>query len=239
MPQFLRFLPRVRRGIFASGFPDVGVCLEIVTGALSWFYRLLMPLPALLRARATSVAGSRPSQHPAPAVTHLCNDGPQCPICLDVMGAKGSSEVSVRYCGHSFHSACLAEWTRRNPRCPVCRAVEPILGGGAPQRRASVPPPLPPQAREETASGSGSEALVTNIRALETVGTPHAWYIERMLRPERTPSAPPPPVAFMLPARHSRDSVVEPAAPYPWYVQRVLRPCGTGADAGTRASDLV
>lgn len=179
----------------------------------------------------------------AAADARLAHAGLLCPICLEDMGASdGASELSVRYCGHAFHGACLAEWTRRNPRCPVCRSVEPLPGCvGISQRRAAPPAP-PPQG----ASDQHVEPPVASLRALEAVGAPHAWYIARMLRPDRTPHAPPPPVAFAagpLPIPHGESRAAvhlpAPAAPYSWYVQSMLLSCGSATDHSRRGDELV
>ena len=43
-----------------------------------------------------------------------------CAICLTDLG----SEVTVTLeCGHCYHSTCLCFWFRRNPACPLCRAL--------------------------------------------------------------------------------------------------------------------
>jgi hypothetical protein len=64
-----------------------------------------------------------PEDEPEPCVPHttpaLFTESAACAICLDLHGRIGSVHVP---CGHSFHSACIAEWARRARTCPVCRA---------------------------------------------------------------------------------------------------------------------
>lgn len=60
---------------------------------------------------------------PEPCIPHttpaVFTESATCAICLDAHGRSGSVRVP---CGHSFHSACIAEWARRARSCPVCRA---------------------------------------------------------------------------------------------------------------------
>ena len=41
-----------------------------------------------------------------------------CAVCL-----RGLAPGRARHlpCGHCFHAACIGEWLRRSPTCPVCR----------------------------------------------------------------------------------------------------------------------
>lgn len=57
----------------------------------------------------------------------------ECVICLDVL-TEGVSEKLP--CEHHFHSACIREWWKHDPRCPICRHECP--NNAAPSRR--VPP---------------------------------------------------------------------------------------------------
>ena len=42
----------------------------------------------------------------------------ECAICLDKM--KAGESVSLIYCSHIFHSACIYEWFQKKPVCPFC-----------------------------------------------------------------------------------------------------------------------
>ena len=42
-----------------------------------------------------------------------------CSICMEPLG----SAVIELECGHSYHGVCVAHWFRRNPACPLCRAL--------------------------------------------------------------------------------------------------------------------
>ena len=43
-----------------------------------------------------------------------------CPICLEDLDRE---PVIALECQHKFHGICAALWFRRNPSCPVCRAL--------------------------------------------------------------------------------------------------------------------
>ena len=40
-----------------------------------------------------------------------------CPICL----SKKEKNLTTTPCGHTFHQACLKQWVKIKPDCPVCR----------------------------------------------------------------------------------------------------------------------
>ena len=73
-----------------------------------------------------------------------------CRICLmplvpcelkDRLRGGGSAALALP-CGHLFHRECIREWTRRQQRCPVCRAACPVSGlGPVPQAPLGSPPP--------------------------------------------------------------------------------------------------
>ena len=43
-----------------------------------------------------------------------------CAICI----ADLNNEATITLeCGHCFHGVCLSMWFRRNPACPICRAM--------------------------------------------------------------------------------------------------------------------
>lgn len=46
--------------------------------------------------------------------------GDECIICIEEFLPEDT--VRVLYCQHYFHSACLAEWFKKNKNCPYCRA---------------------------------------------------------------------------------------------------------------------
>jgi hypothetical protein len=43
----------------------------------------------------------------------------ECSICLDVINA--TSKIKLINCNHIFHRVCIAEWTKINNTCPLCR----------------------------------------------------------------------------------------------------------------------
>jgi hypothetical protein len=45
----------------------------------------------------------------------------KCSICLAEFTPDDT--MAVLPCLHGFHTACLAEWFRRKPQCPLCRHV--------------------------------------------------------------------------------------------------------------------
>lgn len=49
-------------------------------------------------------------------------DDSTCPICLC---EYQPDEIlrTIPECNHHFHAACVDEWLRKNPTCPVCRKV--------------------------------------------------------------------------------------------------------------------
>ena len=42
----------------------------------------------------------------------------ECAICLETM--KQGESVSLIYCSHIFHTACIYEWFQKKPVCPFC-----------------------------------------------------------------------------------------------------------------------
>ena len=44
----------------------------------------------------------------------------RCPICLEDLDNEPTIALE---CTHQFHGVCAALWFRRNPSCPVCRAL--------------------------------------------------------------------------------------------------------------------
>jgi hypothetical protein len=53
-------------------------------------------------------------------------DGPldsKCAICQDSYELE--EDVSTLPCEHLFHAACIKEWGKHKPECPVCRAAIP------------------------------------------------------------------------------------------------------------------
>ena len=46
-------------------------------------------------------------------------DEPRCVICLSDF--EIGEKVSALPCCHSFHTKCLDDWIKRNPKCPVCK----------------------------------------------------------------------------------------------------------------------
>jgi hypothetical protein len=62
-----------------------------------------------------------------------------CAICLEDFLA--CEQVAVLPCGHTFHSACAAQWLRRELRCPL-RCQPPSLEETLPLPSLSAPPPV-------------------------------------------------------------------------------------------------
>ena len=77
----------------------------------------------------------------------------QCAICLD----DGDHTTTTKFpgCGHAFHTVCLINSVRRNPRCPMCRhlpeGVHANVGGGRDERRVQRRPGDPPPPRRRVA----------------------------------------------------------------------------------------
>ena len=46
-----------------------------------------------------------------------------CPVCISEISGENVVELQ---CRHTFHATCIVEWCRRNPTCPVCRALPEI-----------------------------------------------------------------------------------------------------------------
>lgn len=59
---------------------------------------------------------------------HSPKESKDCPICYEEIKAK---DEKVTTCKHSFHHACLQEWTRDHSTCPMCRT---IIAPNAPKR---------------------------------------------------------------------------------------------------------
>nr|GMD65973.1 E3 ubiquitin-protein ligase At4g11680-like [Ipomoea batatas] len=47
-------------------------------------------------------------------------DGECCSICLEEF-TRGMVITELAPCSHRFHNACIAQWLRNNPTCPICR----------------------------------------------------------------------------------------------------------------------
>ncbi|KAF1914277.1 hypothetical protein BDU57DRAFT_530799 [Ampelomyces quisqualis] len=60
-----------------------------------------------------------------------------CAICLEPQDCKTLPSITISSCSHTFHHACIYEWTAQNSTCPYCRQemfvpreiVIPFLGG--------------------------------------------------------------------------------------------------------------
>lgn len=65
-----------------------------------------------------------PENRPPPPVQ---TKAMECSICLEPLDwrqalADGTSHLlMVRECGHTFHGACNAQWSRVRDNCPICR----------------------------------------------------------------------------------------------------------------------
>jgi hypothetical protein len=70
--------------------------------------------PAMQAQPAQTLMQAQPAQAlmQAPDVCAICTEP-----CVDA--------VLVLECGHQFHGVCVARWFRRNPACPMCRALPP------------------------------------------------------------------------------------------------------------------
>jgi hypothetical protein len=42
-----------------------------------------------------------------------------CSICQEEI--EGAGATRLRFCGHSFHTACISEWFTQSVHCPMCR----------------------------------------------------------------------------------------------------------------------
>ncbi len=49
--------------------------------------------------------------------------GGDCPICLCEI--KKSDSVRFLSCLHKYHEKCIADWTKQNKNCPICRTSIP------------------------------------------------------------------------------------------------------------------
>lgn len=43
-----------------------------------------------------------------------------CPICYDEMDREDKS-ITALDCSHIFHGACIGQWLKEKPTCPICR----------------------------------------------------------------------------------------------------------------------
>jgi len=77
------------------------------------------------------------------------DDDATCRICLMPLVPEAMKDrlrncackVEKLPCGHSFHFGCIQEWTKRQQRCPVCRAECPMIGiGPLPAEPLGSPP---------------------------------------------------------------------------------------------------
>ena len=57
----------------------------------------------------------------------------KCMVCLEIFQEKDI--VANIDCNHVFHIGCLQEWGKRNPKCPLCKNVLPILTQERKRRR--------------------------------------------------------------------------------------------------------
>jgi hypothetical protein len=47
---------------------------------------------------------------------------PECSVCLTELATdEGAGVLTMSPCGHKFHGACIRDWARRSPTCPLCR----------------------------------------------------------------------------------------------------------------------
>ncbi|KAL3109391.1 hypothetical protein niasHT_015236 [Heterodera trifolii] len=56
-----------------------------------------------------------------PEHTVIVASSDQCPICLEDY-QSGEKVRTLRPCKHKFHSDCIGQWTKKQKRCPSCRA---------------------------------------------------------------------------------------------------------------------
>ena len=47
-----------------------------------------------------------------------------CAVCMSDLSA-GGDQLKVLPCGHAFKPACINEWLRKQPTCPICR--QPVI----------------------------------------------------------------------------------------------------------------
>jgi hypothetical protein len=66
---------------------------------------------------------AHPVQPTSAQIAHAMNPAGysdnQCAICQETL--QTGTPISLRNCGHHFHSACIRQWFSMNPQCPVCR----------------------------------------------------------------------------------------------------------------------
>ncbi|KAL3088503.1 hypothetical protein niasHS_009954 [Heterodera schachtii] len=71
---------------------------------------------SIIRQQKVSEAVSTIPEH-----TVIVASSDQCPICLEDY-QSGDKVRTLRPCKHKFHSDCIGQWTKKQKRCPSCRA---------------------------------------------------------------------------------------------------------------------
>lgn len=46
-----------------------------------------------------------------------------CPICLRAERPASQDMLTVKACGHEFHTECLSQWIKQSEECPLCRCA--------------------------------------------------------------------------------------------------------------------
>ena len=98
-----------------------------------------------------------------------------CPICISEI--RGENVVELQ-CRHTFHATCMVEWCRRNPTCPVCRALPEITDWRAPVSMVALTATL----EEELRAARAKHAPGTLRRAAQAFRVARSEVVEASRR---------------------------------------------------------
>ncbi len=78
----------------------------------------------------------------SPTEEQLAVHADDCPICYRGMTP---ADAKITQCGHIYHSACLQQWMKRRPFCPMCNTDLFTVSRTAPKPVEAIEAELPPE----------------------------------------------------------------------------------------------
>ena len=113
---------------------NIGVSIELPDGMpVEQFLYMIDELGPLLFDPHDDLDTPEPTQEPVispildkekyNAIHNSVYNDTTCPVCC--YDYEGDDCVSILPCSHFFHYDCIAQWSKINPTCPVCRYAVP------------------------------------------------------------------------------------------------------------------